>query len=404
MPERNAPGVYVEEASPNPGPIQGATTSTTAFAGPAGQGPVGSVSAVLTSFGEFEAAYGSAPSLQFRPLVQGGTAVTIPNYMARAARAFFENDGQRLYVSRVAAADGSNNFVPAAGDYRKALATLAGVKDISIVAAPGSTVFGGSCGAAPTPAQSAAILAELIAHVSQGSSYRFAVLDTPPGYSSNDVQALRSQIDSSSAALYYPWVMIANPPAPAQMSVPPSGFVCGIYARTDSKQGVLKAPANQPVMGAVGLERAIQDAEGGALNALGINCLRSFTGRGELVWGARTISSDPDWKYVNVRRYVAYLEHSIEEGTRWVVFETNGPTLWSAIRNAIQNFLLTEWRRGGLLGMKATDAFFVKCDMSTMTQNDIDNGRVICLVGVALIKPAEFVIFRIGWQSNSSSL
>jgi phage tail sheath protein FI len=403
MPEKNAPGVYVEEASPNPGPIQGATTSTTAFAGLTGQGPVGSVSAALTSFGEFEAAYGSAPSLQFPSHVQGGTAVTIPNYMALAARAFFENGGQRLYVSRVAAADGSNNFVPTAADYRKALATLVGVKDISIVAAPGSTVFGGSGGAAPTPAQSAAILAELIAHVSQGSSYRFAVLDTPPGYSSSDVKALRSQIDSSSAALYYPWVMIANPPAPAQMSVPPSGFVCGIYARTDIKQGVFKAPANQQVMGAVGLERAIQDAEGGALNALGINCLRSFPGRGELLWGARTISSDPEWKYVNVRRYVAYLEHSIEEGTQWVVFEPNGPTLWAAIRNAIQNFLLTEWRRGGLLGMKATDAFFVKCDTTTMTQNDIDNGRVICFVGVALIKPAEFVIFRIGWQGKGAS-
>ena len=202
------------------------------------------------------------------------------------------------------------------------------------------------------------------------------MLDSPAGYPTNDVEGLRSKIDSSFAALYYPWVTITNPFAPAtgSISVPPSGFVCGVYVRTDMQQGVWKAPANQQVMGATGLERLIADTEGSALNGLGINCLRLFPGRGELVWGARTVSSDSDWKYVNVRRYFAYLENSIEQGTQWVVFEPNGAPLWASIRNTINNFLTAEWRKGGMQGVTASQAFFVKCNASTMTQDDIANG------------------------------
>jgi len=382
---------------PNPGPIQGVSASKTAFVGLVERGAVDASSA-LTSFVEFEAAYGGAPSLEV-------SGVTVPNYMALAAWAFFENGGQQLYVSRVAAEDGSNNLVPTAADYRNALGAIEGVKGISIVAAPGSSA------ALPTHRDEAAmggvaaILAELIAHVSQ-SRYRFAVLDAPRGFSLTDVEALRGGIDSRDAALYYPWVTMANLLAGKsgeQISVPPSGFICGIYARSDAQQGVFKASTNQPVMAAVGLERAISDDEAKTLNGLGINCLRSFHERGILVWGARTVSSDQEWKYVNVRRYVAYLGHSVDQGTQWVVFEPNGPPLWAAIKSAIENFLMTEWRHGGLLGIKATDAFFVRCDETTMTQTDIDNGQVNCVVGVAVLRPAEFVIFRIGWKSTANT-
>jgi uncharacterized protein len=381
---------------PSPRPIQGVGTSTAVFVGLIERGPIG-VSSALTSFKEFEAAYGAAPSFEV-------SGAAVPNYMALATWAFFENGGQRLYVSRVAAEDGSNNLVPTAADYRKALAALEGVTEISLVAAPGSSA------ALPIHRDTAmngapAVWGELIAHASK-MRYRFAVLDAPQGFSSSDVEALRAQVDSRDAALYYPWVTVANPltgEAGAQISVPPSGFVCGIYARSDAQQGVFKAPANLPVVGAVGLERTILDDESKTLNGLGINCLRSFAGRGILVWGARTVSSDQEWKYVNVRRYVAYLEHSIGEGTQWVVFEPNGPSLWAAIKNAIENFLMTEWRHGGELGIKATDAFFVKCDETTMTQEDIDNGQVNCLVGVAVLRPAEFVIFRIGWKLAAQS-
>jgi phage tail sheath protein FI len=353
---------------------------------------VGKILGRLTSFRDFVAAYGGAATLQL-------SSLTVPDYLALAVWAFFENGGQQLYVSRVAAADGSNNFVPGAADYQKALAALNGVKDVSIVAAPGSSVFGSNGGAVPSPPQATGVLGELIAHAEQ-LRHRFAVLDTPPSYGTSDVEGLRSKIDSSYAALYYPWVTIANPLAGATgpINVPPSGFVCGVYARTDAQQGVFKAPANQQVIGATGLERMIADTEGSALNELGIDTLRSFAGRGVLVWGARTVSSNSDWKYVNVRRYMVYLEQSIKQGTQWVVFEPNGPVLWGAIRNAIANFLTTEWRRGGMQGATASQAFIVKCDASTMTQNDIDNGRVICLVGVAAVRPAEFVILQIGWQ------
>ena len=399
MPEMNAPGVNSRESGSSPPPIRGIATSTAAFVGPTLQGPAaGQASEPITSFLQFETVYGTAQNLQFASPITGAGPVTVVNYMASAVQGFFANGGQQLYVSRVVTTQ-----LPTAADYRAALRTLNGIKDISVVAAPGSSVFGGNPGEAPTPAQAAAIQNELIAHVEE-MLYRFAVLDSPPGYSASDVQALRALVKSDNAALYYPWVTIANPLAEqssASINVPPSGFVCGIYARSDAQQGVFKAPANLQVMGAVGFERAILDAESSALNALGINCLRYFPERGNLICGARTISSDPQWKYVNVRRYLIYLEQSIDQGTQWVVFEPNGPSLWGAVKNAIQNFLLNEWRHGGLLGLKATDAFFVKCDATTMTQDDIDNGRVICLIGVAVVKPAEFVIFRIGWQSGT---
>jgi hypothetical protein len=138
------------------------------------------------------------------------------------------------------------------------------------------------------------------------------------------------------------------------------------------------------------------------LNGLGINCLRSFPGQGNLVWGARTTSSDPEWKYVNIRRYLTYLERSIDSGTQWVVFEPNDPILWASVTEQINDFLTAEWRKGALVGTKPSDAFFVRCNSSTMTQDDIDNGRLICMIGVAPIRPAEFVIFRIGKFAASS--
>jgi phage tail sheath protein FI len=323
---------------------------------------------------------------------------TSKNYLALAVRAFFENGGQKLYIARVAAPDRQNTAPPTGADYAMSLATLNDARDVAVVAAPGGTIagFNGISSVAP-------VHAALIEHVSQQETYRFAVLDPPPSCSSSDVEDLRASIDSINAALYYPWIAISDPRAStkklSQINVPPSGFLCGIYARTDAQQGVFKAPANQPLVGAGGLERAIANLESDALNALGINCLRSFPGRGNLAWGARTISSDPEWKYVNIRRYFLYLEHSIDQGTQWAVFEPNNEQLWAAIRQSISNFLYNEWRRGALIGVRTEEAFFVKCDRTTMTQNDLDNGRLICEIGAAPLKPAEFIIFRIGQKT-----
>ena len=196
--------------------------------------------------------------------------------------------------------------------------------------------------------------------------------------------------------MYYPWITTAN-----SLQLPPSGFVCGIYARVDTTRGVWRAPANEAITGAVGLQAAVDTHGQERLSAQSINSIRTFTGRGILLWGARTTSNDPEWKYVNVRRYFIFLEHSIYDGLQWVVFEPNGAALWQSVRRTVENFLLNSWQNGALLGNKPEEAFYVRCDRSSMTQNDIDSGRLIVEIGIAPVRPAEFVIIRIGlWTAS----
>jgi phage tail sheath protein FI len=226
--------------------------------------------------------------------------------------------------------------------------------------------------------------------------YRIAVIDSGDQQSIADVRTMRGRIDTTYAAFYYPWITIVDPVTLQEIDIPPSGSVCGIYARNDINRGVFKAPANEVVETAVGLELILNKGQQDILNPLGVNCFRFFEGRGFRLWGARTASSDPEWKYVNLRRYFAYLEHSIDKGTQWAVFEPNGERLWANMRITISDFLFNEWNSGALLGDRPEKAYFVKCDRSTMTQNDLDNGRLVALVGVAPLRPAEFVIIRIG--------
>ncbi|MFD9100217.1 phage tail sheath family protein [Streptomyces virginiae] len=285
-----------------------------------------------------------------------------------------------------------------ARDNKTGLVAFEDIEDISIVAAPGST-YGANDDA--YRAQAATITSLLIGHCER-MRYRIAVLDSANGQSLAEVRRTRAGIDSTHAALYYPWVTVLDPVTQQEIPLPPSGFVCGIYARNDIERAVYKAPANEVVTLAIGFERAINKAQQDVLNPEGINCFRYFPGRGHRLWGARTATSDPEWKYVNLRRYFAYLEHSIDRGTQWAVFEPNGDRLWANVRRTIQDFLFSEWQNGALLGTKPEQAFFVKCDRSTMTQADLDNGRLVCLVGVAPLRPAEFVIFRIGqWTADS---
>jgi phage tail sheath protein FI len=280
-------------------------------------------------------------------------------------------------------------------DYEAGIKAFEDVPDISIVAAPGSTAnFAGHADDA------LATMRLLIAHAER-MKYRFAILDCGDHQSVGDVRTFRRKFDSSYAALYFPWVRVVDPISGLEISLPPSGFVAGIFARTDITRSVSKAPANQVVSLATGFELSITQAQQEVLNPEGINCFRSFPGRGNLLWGARTVSSDPEWKYVNLRRYLAYLEQSIDRGTQWAVFEHNGESLWNNIRRAIEDFLFREWKSGSLIGDKPEKAYFVRCDPSTMTQSDLDNGRMVCLIGVAPVKPAEFVIFRIGqWTAD----
>jgi hypothetical protein len=236
---------------------------------------------------------------------------------------------------------------------------------------------------------------------------RIAIIDAPPRLSPNQVKDWRVDLagyDSKYAALYYPWVKVFDPASGTNRFVPPSGHLAGVWARSDNARGVHKAPANEVVRGAIALETQLTRSEQELLNPLGVNCVRAFPGRGIRVWGARTMSSDPAWRYLNVRRLFNYLEESILNGTQWVVFEPNDEALWARIRRTISAFLVNEWRRGALFGLTPDEAFYVKCDRETNPAESIDAGQVICEVGVAPVKPAEFVIFRLAQFSGGTSL
>ncbi len=238
---------------------------------------------------------------------------------------------------------------------------------------------------------------------------RFAIIQSPPGVVAPVAHVLPA---SKYAAYYYPWIRIRNAADGTDLTIPPGGHIAGIYARSDITRGVHKAPANEVIRGLFmdpqdptrGFQVQVNKGEQDILNPQGVNVLRYFTGRGNLVWGARTTSRDPDWKYVNVRRLFIFVEESIEEATQWVVFEPNDEPLWARVRRSVSDFLTRLWMDGMLQGKTKEEAYFVKCDRTTMTQADIDNGKLIMLIGIAPVKPAEFVIFRIGQWTGGSDI
>ncbi|OPX86535.1 MAG: Phage tail sheath protein [Pelotomaculum sp. PtaB.Bin104] len=273
---------------------------------------------------------------------------------------------------------------------RKGLSGFAEVDEISFVYSPNALAVDGLAGA-------------LITHC-ENLKDRFAIIDAAQG--SADIASLhpRNSYDTKYGAFYYPWLKVVDSGVGLLRLCPPGGHIAGIYARSDTERGVHKAPANETVRGAVDLEFQITKGEQDILNPRGVNCIRAFPGRGIRVWGARTLSSDPLWKYINVRRLFLFLEESIDEGTQWVVFEPNNEKLWARVKRTITEFLTRVWRDGALMGTKPEEAFFVKVDRTTMTQDDLDNGRLIVLIGVAPVKPAEFVIFRIAQVASGADV
>lgn len=273
---------------------------------------------------------------------------------------------------------------------RTGLVALNDIDEISIIAAPGVTDINVQLG--------------LIEHCELLKD-RFAVIDVPENAQKvSDVQAHRRIFDSSYAAMYHPWLQVFDPLEKRNIFIPPSGTVSGIYARSDNTRGIHKAPANEVLRSIPGLKYSMNKGEQDILNPEGVNLIRYFPGRGIRIWGARTCSSNTLWKYVNVRRLFLYLEESIDKGSQWVVFEPNDEKLWARVRLTITEFLTRVWRDGALMGSKPEEAFFVKADRTTMTQDDIDNGRLIVQIGVAPVKPAEFVIFRIAQYSGGSEV
>jgi uncharacterized protein len=340
------------------GAIARSPTSTAGFVGTARQGPV-DTPVLVQSLSEFLAAFGAFDASLTNP------------WLEPSVQAFFTNGGTRCYAVRVAASTDAA--------YLAGLEALRGIGEVSILSVPG--VY--------SPAVQAGAIAQC-----EALGSRFAVLDPPRGVDPAGVLTQRQGLQSVEgfAALYYPW--ISAPAGGADRLLPPSGFVAGVYARIDATQGVWKAPIGA-VLGATGLERALTDGDQEMLNPAGVSVIRSFPGSGIQVWGARTIASDPDWIYVSVRRFAIFLEASIAEGTGYAVFEPNDETLWARLRTDVEDFLLSLWRDGALQGTTSNQAFLVRCDRTTMTQNDIDNGRTLLLVGIAALRPAEFILLRI---------
>jgi uncharacterized protein len=237
---------------------------------------------------------------------------------------------------------------------------------------------------------------------------RVAILDAPPDMNPQRIREWRLNVagyDSKYAALYYPWVRVADPLGETDsILVPPSGHMAGIWARSDSERGVHKAPANEIVRGALGLEKQLSRNEQDTLNPIGVNCIRAFPGRGIRVWGARTLSSDPAWRYLNVRRLFNFVEKSIDGGTQWVVFEPNDMDLWERVKRNISAFLTRVWSDGALFGATPAEAYFVKCDAELNTEDVRDAGQLLVEIGIAPVKPAEFVIFRISQYSPAAGL
>ncbi|MGG6297728.1 phage tail sheath family protein [Leptolyngbya sp. AN02str] len=301
------------------------------------------------------------------------------NYLADAIYGFFRNGGTRCYVVCVA-------------DEGKIGAVLENqfeaIDEIALVAAPGVT--------------STAPLQAIADHCAKMGD-RFAILDGLQTVELSSVKLTEAlkPFDSKFAALYFPWIEVYDPDTKKGKLVPPSGHIAGIYARVDAQRGVHKAPANEPVLGATGVAHSLSKAKQGPLNEAGINCIRELNGN-ILVWGARTLGGDDngEFKYISTRRLFNYLTESIDEGTQWTVFEPNSPELWAAIRRNVSAFLTQVWRSGALFGATPEQAFYVKCDAETNPSDQRNQGQVVTVIGVAVVKPAEFVIFRLSQRSE----
>jgi Bacteriophage tail sheath protein len=412
MPQYLSPGVYVEEVPSSVQPIAGVGTSTAGFIGVAPNAvtvprrnpdfdPTQNVSNTNSPFvGDSFTLPAPAGEVRlcttfsdFTRMFGGFSTDVGQSNLAHAVYGFFNNGGSRCYVARVAAA----------ADIGTALTAFAAIDEIAIVAAPGLVA---------NTARSA-----VVDHCTSTGD-RFAILDIAEQVETDNVLDL-TLLDPSNddnvlpdnsdyAATYFPWLAvydpataIQNPAGDGLRMVPPSGHIAGVYARIDTERGVHKAPANAVVRGALGLRYSISKAQQNGLNPQGVNAIRDLNGNIR-VWGARTVGGDrnAEWKYVNVRRLFLFLRESIDEGTQWVVFEPNDASLWAKITRNVTAFLTNVWRDGALFGDTPEQAFYVKCDAETNPPEVRDLGRVVTEIGVAVVEPAEFVIFRISQWSG----
>ena len=403
---------------------------------------------------------GGAPTLELTPKVESSVKVTVEDDGADAFKIRLEADGKQesfdgltfeekpsggrkaavktlqgsklVNVKELPSTDAIELRRPAAGNYeiaaigvmhaavpsvkqiqgnledRVGLEALEAISDITMICMPDIMVWQkeGRISLEDAQGLQLALINHCHGMFEKSSSPRMAILDAPAGMKPQRVKTWRkseANYDSMFAALYYPWIEIQNPAGKGRISMPPSAYVAGLYARVDGERGVHKAPANEVLRGAVALEIEITDAEQGQLNPDGINCIRSFPGRGIRVWGARTLSSDMNWNYINVRRLFNYVERSIFDGTQWVVFEPNDMDLWERVKRTVTAFLTNVWRSGALFGATPEQAFYVKCDEELNPQATRDLGMLLVEVGLAPVKPAEFVVFQFKQMKDGDS-
>lgn len=366
-------GVTTKIVSSGNKPIESVGASTAAFLGLSVKGPVNKA-VLITSWASYLktfSGFAEAP------------------YLAHAVYGFFQNGGGRCYVvnvgppkegqsvQEIAALITGEDKGPA---LRTGIQTLNNIPDVSLVAAPGMI--------APE-------IQEILKTHCSALQDRMAILDGIEDLGGKGLDEMPRPGGFPDGAIYFPWLQVFDPEKKQNVFVPPSGHVCGMIARTDHDRGVHKPPANEPLHGVIGLKYDLTREEQNVLNPRGINCIRNFGDGGIKVYGARTLSADPEWKYLNVRRLFQVVRSSLQKGTEWVVFEPNNPTLWGDIRRNVAAYLKTLWSEGALVGATPEEAFFVRCDEATNPQENIDNGLVTIEVGICPVKPAEFVMINI---------
>jgi hypothetical protein len=373
-----SPGVYVEEVDRGAKPIEAVGTNTVGFLGESSKGPENEPT-LVTNWTQFVKTFGDF--------------VDAPN-LAHAVYGFFVNGGSRCFVVNVGAPlddDEANDDARYIGrdngpGARTGLRCFDDVDEIAIIAAPGQT--------------SPVVHDALLTHA-ESRKDRFAILDAPSTITGG-VDRLPKPRDSKYGAVYFPWIAVHDPER-GTVFVPPSGHICGVYSRTDSERGVHKAPANEIIRGAIGLKYTVSKGEQDLLNPKGINAIRTLNGAIR-IWGARTLSTDASWRYINVRRLFIMVEASVERATQWVVFEPNDHRLWKRVQRTITSFLTLLWRNGALMGDSAEQAFYVKCDEETNPSEVVEAGQLVVEIGLAPVKPAEFIVFRIGQMAGGSEM
>ena len=434
-----SPGVYVEEVDRGTKPIESAGTSIAAFIGITAEASRKSVdpdtgervvaesvlnkATLVTNWTQYNDLFGSfvagayLPDAVYGYFANGGGACYVTSLLAlqempakskaaaKAAAAKEGEEGKAAPVSDAAAAAAAalttNDYV---GDTaaRTGLGGLEALEEVNLILCP--DLMAGYDGSKKAQDTIKAVQTAMIAHCEK-MRFRFALLDTPPGLNAQQAKEWREflNFDTSHAALYYPWLGIANLGGAGTKLVPPSGHLVGIYGRSDTERGVHKVPANEVVRGAVSLEIQLSRGEQDVLNPIGVNCIRAFPGRGIRVWGGRTLSSNGAWRYINVRRLFNMVGSSLDRGLQWVVFEPNDTALWAKVRRDITSYLRVVWRSGALFGTTPEQAFYVKCDEELNPPEIRDLGQLIIEVGLAPVKPAEFVILRISQWAGADA-